>query len=436
MKKAAIILLALVLSVPAFAQGKFGADSAECIKYLSYYSEYMKQNNIAEATPAWRKAMSLCPPSANQNMLINGQKILRREISLNQKDPVRRQELLDSLLWLHDLRAEVYPKYAITSYNNKAIDIINYYKAEKKKGYDLLKPVVATVGAASSPAVFVNYMQFSVDLYKNGILMPDEVMANYTEIVEYMDQSTAKDIAPARANVEQLLIDSGVASCDNLIALFTPRYEANPADKALLANMVKMLATSDCVDTDLYLKAVESLNEVDPSPQSAYYLYKLYSARDDNAAAAKALSGAIDQLDATNPDDLLRIADYKLELATFTFKKLGRSADAVALAKQVPDVNPNLAGKAYFLIGTVWGSQKCSGNEVEVRAPYWVAVDYMRKAKEADPTLEAEANNLIAQYSRYFPNSADAFMYDVVDGNVYTVNCGGMREATRVRTIK
>ena len=436
MKKAAVILLALVLSVPMMAQGKFGADSAECIKYLSYYSEYMKQNNLVEATPMWRKAISICPPTANQNMLINGQKILRREISLNQKDPVRRQELLDSLLWLHDVRAEYYPKYSTASYNNKAIDIINYYKAEKQKGYEMLKPLVATVGANCSPSVFVNYMQLSVDLYKSGALMADEVMGNYTELAEYMENSTAKDIASAKSAVEQLLIESGVASCENLIALYTPRYDANPTDKALLANMVKMLATSDCVDTDLYLKAVESLNEVDPSPQSAYYLYKLYSARDDNAAAAKALSGAIAQLDATNPEEQLRIADYTLELATFTFKKLGKSADAVALAKQVPDLNPALSGKAYFLIGTVWGSQKCSGNEVEVRAPYWVAVDYMRKAKEADASLEAEANNLIAQYSRYFPNSADAFMYDVVDGNAYTVNCGGMREATRVRTSK
>ena len=46
MKKAAVILLAFILAVPTFAQGKFGADSAECIKYLSYYSELMKQNNI------------------------------------------------------------------------------------------------------------------------------------------------------------------------------------------------------------------------------------------------------------------------------------------------------------------------------------------------------------------------------------------------------
>ena len=89
MKKAAVILFALVLSLPVFAQGKFGADSAECIKYLSYYSEYMKQNNIQEAAPFWREAMALCPPTANQNLLINGAKILRSELNQNRRNPER-----------------------------------------------------------------------------------------------------------------------------------------------------------------------------------------------------------------------------------------------------------------------------------------------------------------------------------------------------------
>ena len=65
MKKSVIILLALVLSFPMFAQGRFGKDSAECVKYLSYYSELVKQNNLAEAAPFWRQAFSLCPPTAS-----------------------------------------------------------------------------------------------------------------------------------------------------------------------------------------------------------------------------------------------------------------------------------------------------------------------------------------------------------------------------------
>ncbi|MBQ4013372.1 MAG: hypothetical protein II607_05595, partial [Bacteroidales bacterium] len=109
MKKIAIILMTLVLAVPTFAQGRFGKDSAECTKYLSYYQELYKQKNYEEAAPFWRKAFSLCPPTASQNMLIYGQTIIRYEINKNRKDPVRYRQLVDTLLMLSDVRAANYP---------------------------------------------------------------------------------------------------------------------------------------------------------------------------------------------------------------------------------------------------------------------------------------------------------------------------------------
>jgi len=433
MKKFSVILFALMLSLPSFAQGRFGADSAECVKYLSYYSEYMKQNNIEEATPCWRKAISVCPPTANQNLLINGQKILRYEIVKNQRNPQRRQELIDSLIMLHDWRAQYYPKYAGKSLDNKAIDVVNYLKGDFEKQYNILTAVVDNIQGMCSPVVYVTQMNAAVELYKEGKLTAEDVMNNYTKVIGYMETSQNPDVTAAKAGVEQILIDSGVASCDNLIALYTPRFQANPEDKALLTNMVKMLNKSECLDTDLFLSAVEALNKVDPSASSAYYLYKLYSSRGEDANAASSLENAISLL---AQDDKATAADYNLELATFYFKKLGRSASAVAYAKKVPELNQALAGKAYLLIGTIWGSQKGSGNEVDVRAPYWVAVDYMSKAKAADPTLAEEADNLSAQYRRYFPAQADAFMYDVIDGQSYNVVCNGMSERTTVRTVK
>ena len=103
-------------------------------------------------------------------------------------------------------------------------------------------------------------------------------------------------------------------------------------------------------------------------------------------------------------------------------------------ALKAAELDPALAGKAYMLIGTVWGSQVCPGNEIEKRAPYWVAVDYMIKAKNADPTLAEEANRHISQYSQYYPQTAEAFMYNYNKGDSYTVSCGGMRAVTTVRT--
>ena len=60
----------------------------------------------------------------------------------------------------------------------------------------------------------------------------------------------------------------------------------------------------------------------------------------------------------------------------------------------------------------------------------------MNKAKSADAALADAANDMIRQYSAYYPQTAEAFMYDVTDGQSYTVSCGGMRATTTVRTQK
>ena len=43
---------------------------------------------------------------------------------------------------------------------------------------------------------------------------------------------------------------------------------------------------------------------------------------------------------------------------------------------------------------------------------------------------------MIGQYSAYFPQAAEAFMYDITNGQSYTVSCGGLRATTTVRTTK
>ena len=89
-----------------------------------------------------------------------------------------------------------------------------------------------------------------------------------------------------------------------------------------------------------------------------------------------------------------------------------------------------------MLLGTIWGSIVCPGNEIEQRAKYWVAVDYMRKAAAADASLAEDANNHVKQYSAYYPQTAEAFMYDLTDGQTYRVSCSGMSATTTVKTQK
>ena len=116
--------------------------------------------------------------------------------------------------------------------------------------------------------------------------------------------------------------------------------------------------------------------------------------------------------------------------------KNGMNAKGFEAAKKAAELSPANQGKAYYLIGTVWGSVSCGGNEVTSRAKYWVACDFLQKAKAADARLTDDCNTLIGAYSVYFPQKAEAFMYDIVDGQSYSVICGGMHATTIVRTQK
>ena len=434
MKKLALAILgvAMLLSgVNVSAQGKYGKDSAECIKYLSYYKDYFKQKSYNDALPNWRQAMKICPPTASQNMLLNGMVLLGREINKT-KDADTRKALIDSLLNLNDIRAEYYPNYAVAAMNTKGQYMTQFFK-DPKQVYDGLSTIVAANQEKTKPSLLLLQLNSAIDLFKADKLGAEEVINTYQNAIALIGKAEqTEDVVKTKGDIEGLFITSQVASCDNLIALFTPRYEADPDNIDLVTNIVKMMGnTEGCQNNDLFLKAVTKMHANEPSAASAYYLYKLHAAQDDNTTAVKYLEEAI----AFGDLDTATKANYNLELAAFGLKT-GMNAKAFEAARKAAELDPANQGKAYYLIGTIWGSTRCGGNEVERRANYWVAVDYLQKAKAADESLTADCNRLIGSYSVYYPQKAEAFMYDIVDGQSYSVNCGGMHATTTVRTQK
>ena len=275
-------------------------------------------------------------------------------------------------------------------------------------------------------------------MFKNGDLGAEDIINTYNDNISLLEKIPGKndeekaENAQLKTDIETVFISSKVASCETLLELYTPRFNANPDDLALVTNIARMMSNTDgCQDNDLYLNAVTAMYRLDPSYNSAYFLYRLNSVRGNAADAIKYLEEAI-----ASPDsDTITDANYNYELAAFCYKN-GQNVKAADAARKAVELDESLAGKSYMLLGTIWGSIRCGGNEIENRAPYWVAVDYLQRARTADPSLADEANRLIGQYSRYFPATADAFMYDVQDGQSYTVSCGGLRATTTVRTQK
>ena len=437
MKKLTFILLAAVALFAGqnivSAQGKYGADSAECLKYLSYYQEYWKQKNYDSALPNWRKAYSVCPATASQNMFIHGTRLMTRQLD-KIKDPAMRSAIIDTIITLQDQRMATYPKKRQEILNNKGQYMINYRGSDSKYIYENLSVIVDELGSNSSGSILVNLLQSGIALYRENKLTADDVIGLYDKVSEAIGGAQAKndaeveDNAKAKATIESIFADSKVASCENLIAIFGPRYDADPNNLAVVSNIVKLMNTADdCASNDLYLKAVTSMYKLDPSYRSAYALFRLNSARGNVADAGRYMEEAIASPDSDPATD----AQYNYELAAFAYKNglRGKAADA---ARKAIELDYGFAGKAYMILGNLWASATCT-DDVDKYARFWAATDYFQKARNADPSLADDAASSIAGVARYYPEASEIFMYDLTKNQSYTVSCGGLSATTTVR---
>lgn len=441
MKRTGFIIAMIVMalsSTSVFAQGKYGADSANCIKYLSFYKDYFKQKSYNEALPNWREAFKRCPPTANQTMLVDGTTLMRKLISQNSKNPVYREKLVDSLMMIHDIRIANYPKYAVTARNNKGLDLANYVQNDPERLYKEYGEIIAGNKTKTKPTILLFYFDSAVELYKNGSLDEEEIIGVYEGCMELLSKMDPKDAADKemvddmKVKIEELFASNNIADCDKLIELYTPKFEADPQNIELAEKIVRFMSAADgCTDNALFISAATSIHKSNPTHASAYTLYKLNASTGKSAEAVKYLQEAIDREDSDAAQD----AEYYYELAVYNFKCGNNLAAEQAAKKVIPlATTSEIKGKTYMLIGTIWGGVRCDGNDIAKRAPYWVAVDYFERAKAADPELAAEANKRINEYKKYYPLTADAFMFGVNDGETYQVSCGGFKANTIVRT--
>lgn len=440
MKKITLAVFIFALSLTGFnakAQGT-QPDNTECFKYMSYYQEYYKQKNYDEAIPSWRKAYSICPANARQNLYIEGATLVKRLINKNSKNKEYKAALVDTLMTLYKTRIENYPKSAITAWNNMGLDMSNFVKDDPNYLYENYEKIIEATQASVRPRILLFDLQAAVELFQGGALQTEDVIDTYQrnndllEQIQPKDDKDATEIASVKNDMGSVFAASKVASCESLLELYTPRLAADPDNLALATTIAKTMTLTDgCTDNDLFLKAVTVMNKQNPSASSSYYLYRLHSARGNVDEAIDYMLATI----ASEETDAVKDAEYTYELATFCYKN-SRNAKAFEYANQAASMDEKFAGKAYFLIGNIWAGTRCGGDEIAVRAPMWVACDYMAKAKNADPSLTDEANRYIGQYSAYFPKAEDAFMYDIQNGQSYTVVCGGMRATTTVRTSR
>ena len=273
------------------------------------------------------------------------------------------------------------------------------------------------------------------DAYKAQKISKDDLFAAYDKATTILEDIAEQDLSDETANTMMNTISKmfePYASCEDLVAMYTEKFETNKGDAEFLRKATKMLASRGCTDAEIFFQLTDALYELHPTPESAYLMAQMCNRNEDFGRIGSFLSDeTISQL----PSDQQENAYLLVANACWRLNHYGDGRRACTKALQI---NPN-SGRAYLLLGMLYaaGADACPGDGTPIakRAPFWAAVDMFAKAKAVDPSVAEAANSAIATYSQHFPSADDLFTYGLREGSSYQISCW-FTHTTTIRAAK
>jgi hypothetical protein len=454
MKTNSIFLGVALLTLPAmaFAQkgikdgSKYGhgEDSVRCISNLSMMTQYTKQKDYESAAPCFEIVYAECP-KCSKNVYINGAEILANQLS-KETDAAKKEKIFDRLMKLYDDRTKYFgkdkkfDKYYILG--KKAGDYIRFVPdskndPNKEVAYNWLGEIIDAKKEATSPTVLQQRFYLSANLYQaNRDAFRDKFLSDYLTVSGYIGEKMAAlseddpdlpNYQSAKADIDQKFASSGAADCKTLDGVYGSKIEANKSDKDFLNMVLSLYALADCEESSTYFKAAAYKHKIDPSANSARGLASQSIKNKDYNKALTYLNDAIN-LETKNNEK------SKLQYIVATIYRDMKNPTAARTAAQKAISFDRTNGKAYMLIGTLYATfnNDISDDAVIRQTAYWVAVEQWEKAKQADPSVSAEANRMINKYKPYFPAADQLFMRNITKGQSFTVP-GWINEKTTVK---
>ncbi|NTW23264.1 MAG: hypothetical protein HGA37_01080 [Lentimicrobium sp.] len=410
---------------------KYGSDSVTCVMHLSLYREFFKQKNYKDAYPHWKWVFLNCP-LASQNTYIDGGKMVTARID-EAKDAAKKELLIDTLMMVYDQRITYFNREGYVL-GRKGVDLFTYRPDKTEQIYQILKKSVDLSGNKSEGSPLVYYFRSIIGMVDLQKLDKSAIVDGYDQISQIIDYNIklSKDNAQQLASWENIKgnIESTFepyATCPDLISIYDKKFTEKPEDIELLKKITNILERKDCTKEELFYKATENLHKLEPSAQSAYLMGTLNLKKENFNKASDYLQEAANLYE----DSSDKIKALEL-LANINFNQRNFS-QARANALKILQLNPNY-GKAYMLIGDLYAasSSMCTGDDLGGKTVFWAAIDKYLKARSVDPSVEADANAKIAQYSKHFPAAQDLFFRDLQEGTAYTIGCW-INETTTIR---
>ena len=423
----------------------------ECVMNVSLFHESVKNKMYADAYGPWMEVYTTCP-NANKSIYSDGAKIVEA-LYQAASDPVEKERLAKLAIEMQDKRIRFfgndpkYPKAYILG--EKGLAYVDFFGETKlAEARECLRQSVEGMGNSSKIMVLVKLVDVSYALYKqdpNGkaeqFISDYELASNaLADQAGNTNNKNAEIAGKQKDYVDNIFAISGAADCAKLDEIYAAVVKENISNLDMLQKIAKLYKRVRCTESEVYFAACEAAHKLQPTQESAAGCASMAAKKGDYEAAIAYYDQAIKL--AMVEDELEDVADYQYNAAFYCYNNLKKYAEARKYAQASIATLSGLGmnkgqGRCYIIIGMCYAATRLYGNDAKGailnKTVYWAAVDKFVKAKQVDPSVEAQASEFISTYSRYFPTKEERFdLPNEFSGSTYFVG-GWIGETTAIR---
>lgn len=400
------------------------------------YRDFIRNGEYENAFPYWKKAFEMAPAADGQRDLhfTDGIKLYKNQYSQASSGEVK-NELWSKIDSLYTLAGICYPSKANHFNGLKAFDL--YYtfddRGSKKEIYNLFTSLIDEKQEKTPAYVLNPFTDVLIQLIKEeSIEMIDA--RKYVDLIQDallygLENNQGSQLeafkivgsyAPSR--LKELETVKGFYSCQYYIDSYYELFLEDSLNCDNIRTVISRLKWGDCPDTNekyqVLMEAYKKNCQVSAGPLRT--AYDCLNNADYNCAIENFKTTA------NNTDEPDKKAKYILLISKIYYSHLRNFSAAREYALEALEYRPNW-GEPYMLIGRLYASSGplCGpGRGWDSQVVTWVAIDAWNKAKSVDPSVAAEANRFINQYTQYMPTKEDIFQNpNIEEGDRYFVPC-------------
>lgn len=400
--------------------GLTAEDSLLNVRTYFFYQTAFENGKIDKAYPYWQMIFAKAPCARN-DIYIDAPEIYDTLIARTD-DAARKKLLLDSLYLSFETRIKHFGNEGYVK-GKWALSAAKHEPKNPKKAYDLFHESVKMEGNKTGYDIPIDFMLTSYSLLRNKMIERENAINDYLILNDICKANIklANEEEDYWVAVSEYIdeIAGSIMTCEQITEIFSPKLKADPTNMELKNTVITLLKAKNCVNVPLYIELLSELIENEPTEEGYAQLAAYFQAKKNYGKANTYLEKAIQY----SKDNAAK-EDYYLRLASNNLNS--NCGSARNYADKVLELNPN-SGKAIMIKGhAIYNCNKGACEGYWKKALAWVAVDYMIKAKTADPTVADEANKFIANYKSRYPTDQEKFFQGHSDGQSISIPCSGL----------